>query len=412
MASDLTHLPRRWATELEESFPHCTFGIAKKSRPPEDFTTEDLPDVFIVPYSRLFGWVDHLREVARTVVFDEVQDIRRGVETIKGTAAASLCENASYRLGLTATPIYNYGGEVWNILDILAPGELGTKEEFTREWGHGMANGHIFISNPGALGNYLREQGLMLGRTRKEVGRELPDAIKVPHLVNSDPAALDAIKGDATAMARLILSDTATKEERWRAAGELDWKLREATGIGKALYVAEFVRMLLESEHKIVLFGWHRAVYDVWMDALAEFAPVMYTGTESPTQKARAEEAFINGDARILIMSLRSGAGVDGLQKASKVAVFGELDWSPQVHTQAIGRLRRDGMDATDPVVVYFLNSAEGSDPALMETLGIKRQQAEPMITKDGKVLGGSKPDQSRARTLAQQLLNTRKETR
>jgi hypothetical protein len=44
--------------------------------------------------------------------------------------------------------------------------------------------------------------------------------------------------------------------------GDFDWKMRQATGIAKAPYVAEFVKLLLESEQKVVLFGWHRDVYD------------------------------------------------------------------------------------------------------------------------------------------------------
>jgi superfamily II DNA or RNA helicase len=392
------HLPSRWMTELRESMPWLNAHVAKTTTPPQSIVDGDLPDVLIVPYSKLNGWRDALAGRVRSVVFDEVQDLRRGIETQKGSAAAHVSEAADYVLGLTATPVYNYGGEVWQLFNILAPGELGTSTEFSREWGAGQINNHIKVANPAALGSYLREQGLMLGRTRAEVGRELPKAIKVPELINTDPTALAAVAGDAAAMARLILSNTSTREERFRAAGDLDWKLREATGIAKAPYVAEYCRLLLESEKKLVLFGWHRAVYEIWNEMLTEFKPVMYTGTESLTQKTAAEEEFKSGDARILIMSLRSGAGIDGLQKASSVAVFGELDWSPQVHEQAIGRLRRDGMDETSPVVAYFLNSAEGSDPALMEALQIKRNQAEPIVSPDGKLLTNATQDFNRPR--------------
>lgn len=118
----------------------------------------------------------------------------------------------------------------------------------------------------------------------------------------------------------------------------------ESTGLAKAPFVAEFVRLRLESEERIVLFGWHRAVCDIWLDRLAEFNPVLYTGTESPNQKGAVLEAFKEGGSRVLIMSLRSGSGVDGLQSVAKVAVFGELDWSLWVHEQGTGRLRRDGI--------------------------------------------------------------------
>lgn len=168
--------------------------------------------------------------------------------------------------------------------------------------------------------------------------------------------------------------------------------------------------MILQSERKLVLFGWHRDVYDIWLTALADYNPVMYTGTESPKQKAEAEDAFVNGDARILIMSLRSGAGVDGLQLATNIVVFGELDWSPAVHEQGIGRVRRDGMDDAPPVA-YFLHTDEGSDPAILQTLNIKRNQAEPITTRDGQLRTDATTDTTRARALAEQVLGIRRPT-
>lgn len=399
-----THLPSRWLTEAKDSFPWLTIETAKKGTPPKDWKPSDLPDVLIVPYSKLGGWGQHLIGHIRYIVFDEVQDLRTGTDTVKGHAAAMLCDSADYVLGMTASPVYNYGGDMWNIMNILAKGQLGTREEFIREWGNVLANGKISVKDPGALGSYLREQGLMLGRKRHEVGKELPEAISVPHVVESDPAALEAIKGDARELAKLILSNTAQGKDRWRAAGELDWKLREATGIGKAPYVAAFVQMLLESEEKVILAGWHRAVYDIWMSALDQYKPVMYTGSESPAQKDAAQKAFEEGDARVMIMSLRSGAGLDGLQKVCNTTVFGELDWSPKVHDQLIGRTRRDGMVGPAPVA-YFLHTLDGSDPAVIEALGVKLQQSEPMLNPDGKMMPTRKQEAGRAAALARQVL-------
>lgn len=160
-----------------------------------------------------------------------------------------------------------------------------------------------------------------------------------------------------------------------RAAGEIDWRMRQATGIAKALYVAAFVRMLLASEASVLLYGWHHAVYALWMDALAEFRPVCFTGDESTTQKEAAKQAFLRGDSRVLVMSLRSGAGVDGLQGVCRCVVFGELDWSPGVHEQCIGRVHRPGQ--RDAVRAYFLHADAGSDPIIVEVLGIKTAQAQ-----------------------------------
>ncbi len=69
--------------------------------------------------------------------------------------------------------------------------------------------------------------------------------------------------------------------------------MRQATGIAKAPYVAEFVRMLVESGESVMLYGWHRDVYNIWLERLAEFNPVMYTGTEGPAAKERSKQAFL-----------------------------------------------------------------------------------------------------------------------
>lgn len=409
-----THLPRRWMTEIQESFPFLTAAVAQKTTAPASWEREESrPDVLIVPYSRLSGWRHHLRGWAKTVIFDEVQELRKGIETLKGSAASDIADAATYRLGLTATPVYNYAGEVWQIIQILAKGELGTADEFSREWGGGgwQGSGHFRVKDPAALGSYLREQGLMVGRTRKEVGRELPKTIKTVQVVDSDPTVLEKVAGDAAAMARLILADTTDRKDRFQAAGELDWKLREATGIAKAAYVAEFCRLLLQSEQKIILFGWHRAVYDIWNEALAEFNPAMYTGSETPKQKAAAEEAFTTGNARVLIMSLRSGSGVDGLQKVTSTVVFGELDWSPQVHEQGIGRARRDGMDDA-PVNAYFLVAESGSDPVILQVLDVKRNQGEPIVSPDGRLFNNAIQDVNRGRALAELVLGISKEAK
>jgi len=403
----LTHLPQQWCDEIAETLPWLRTHIAAKAKaydPTSRPGVRQQPDVLVLNYAKLAGWADHLRGMVRTVIFDEAQELRRS-DSAKYEAAAIVADGARYRVGLTASPVYNYGGEIYNVLNVLAPDALGTREEFIREWGASLAadDTKVAVRDPAALGAWLRDQGLMLGRTRKEVGRELPALLRIPQTVNADTAALDQLSGDAVEMARLILDQHTSSTRRWQAAGDLDWRLRQATGIAKAPYVAEFVRMLLDSEDRVVLFGWHRAVFDLWIHRLAAFRPALYTGTESPAAKQRSVQAFLSGRSRVLIMSLRAGAGLDGLQEAAHVAVFGELDWSPQVHAQCLGRLHRDGQQ--DPVLGYFLVAEEGSDPVIAEVLHLKRMQSEPMLSPDGRLFEEVRGTQDRVRLLAAEVL-------
>lgn len=385
----LTHLPEQWAAEIKKFAPNLTVHILKSGQPYPLVPTEKshsrqetlfeqvtprMPDVIISNYHKLSGWAETLAGVVRYIVFDECQELRHS-NSNKYVAAKHVSSKAKLRIGLSATPIYNMGFEFFNVIEVLLPGCLGSNEEFAREW----CGSEGQITDPKAFGAYLRREGIMLRRTRKDVGRELPPCSSILQTIRTDAAVLDRIKGSAIELAKVILASQQNyRGEKFRASEEFNMLLRQATGIAKAPYVAEFVRMVLASEDKVILYGWHRDVYAIWMELLAEFNPMLYTGSESPKQKQAAKDAFVNGDCRVLIISLRAGAGLDGLQSVCKVGVFGEIDWSPGVHVQCIGRYHRDEQD--DPSAAYYLLSDDGSDPVIADLLGLKRGQIEGVV--------------------------------
>ncbi len=175
--------------------------------------------------------------------------------------------------------------------------------------------------------------------------------------------------------------------------------------MAKAPYVAAFVRMLLERERKVVLVGHHHDVYEVWREQLAEFNPVMYTGAQSDTQKAASKKRFVeDDDCRVLILAVRSGAGLNGLQDVCSTMVFGEIDWSPAQHHQVIGRLARDGQ--TLPVAAVFMLSDGGSDPPMADLLDLKRRIADPINDPDAEIVQPSRDEaMRRVQALARDVL-------
>lgn len=418
-----THLAKQWQEELKRFAPTLRTHVIRRGTPydvcrpprgrklrddsfhvPQDGSDRPFPDVLITTYSKLAGWADVLAPVMQGVVWDEVQDLRRGEDTQKGAAAALIADNAhGLRLGLSATPIYNYGDEMHSVMRVLKPGALGTQDEFRQEWCTGYGSNYR-VTNPDALGSWLRSEGLMLRRTRRDVGRELPPLHNVPVLVEADLDALGAVEREVADLARALLADTTPVLERGRAAREMDTRLRQATGIAKAPHVAAFVRALFaDGRQKVVLAGWHRAVYAIWQDLLAEYNPVMFTGSESPAGKRAAVEAFTDGDSRLLLISLRSGAGLDGLQYTDcQDLVYGELDWSPEVHAQLSGRLDRDGQE--ESVTAWYLHADGGSDPTIMDVLGVKRAQSVGILDPTG-ANPEPKADPSHAKALARRLL-------
>lgn len=418
----LTHLPRQWAAMLSRFAPHLRAHIINTGKPYDiaakhlrdlrrrrQMAASAFPDVILINYHKLATWADVLTGVVKHVVFDEIQELRRS-QSLKFDAARQIANACEFRMGLSATPIYNYGGEMFNVLDTLHPGKLGTKAEFIREWCgtvYGNDDDKAKIKNPKAFGTYARDEGLMLRRTREDVHRELPPVENVMHLIDADMAALDRVGAAAAELARIIVArNDSYRGQVMRASEELSNILRQATGVAKAPFVADFVRLLVEQGEKVLLYGWHREVYGIWLDRLADLNPAMFTGTESPTQKAEAVRRFTEGDSSVLIMSLRAGQGVDGLQGSCRVVVFGELDWSPGVHEQCRGRIHRDGQ--AESVLCYFLVSEFGADPVIVDVLGLKRQQAQGIRDPHADLVSELQRDDDHVAKLAREYLKQR----
>ena len=360
------HLVRNWTREAErflrmEDGPrvHVIRGL----------TPYELPqaDVYIIHYLLLRGWKSALPDLAfRTVIFDEIQELRRA-GTEKYSAASLVSSAADHVIGLSGTPIYNNGGEIWNVVNILDFHFLGDWESFTREWCYGY-NSNI-VAKPELLGEYLRTEGIMLRRTKQEVLKQLPPKRRLVQEIDWDDALYREMISPA--FSRLRLLDEADESRRALIEDQISQDERQATGCAKAPYVCAFVRTLLDGGEKVLLFAHHHRVMDIYKKELKPYRPVFITGRETDAQKDAALNAFMLGKTDICVISLRSSSGLN-LQRASCV-VFGELDWSPAVHSQAEDRAHRIGQE--DSLLCYYLVSPKGSDQEMQQALGLKVSQ-------------------------------------
>lgn len=361
------HLVRNWVRECERFLKPeggLRVHVVKGLKP------YDLPeaDVYIVHYLLLRGWKNCLPDRHfGAVIFDEIQELRHsGTEKYSAASlAAGACENV---IGLSGTPIYNNGGEIWNIVNILDFHFLGDWESFSREWCYGYGN--MVVAKPELLGEHLRREGLMLRRLKSDVLQELPPKRRLVQEIDWDdkvyrelmrPVAeqLHLLESADSASARALIEDQISQTQR------------QATGIAKAPYVAAFVNALLESGEKVLLMAHHHAVMDIYKKELKSRHPVFITGRENDVQKDLAVRSFMDGKTDLCVISLRSASGLN-LQRATCI-VFGELDWSPAVHSQAEDRAHRIGQ--TDSLVCYYLVSPRGSDSEMQDALGLKVSQ-------------------------------------
>ncbi|MEA5069769.1 MAG: DEAD/DEAH box helicase, partial [Christensenellaceae bacterium] len=268
----------------------------------------------------------------------------------------------------SGTPIYNAGGEIWNVVNILDFHCLGDFESFSREWCYGYAS--KLVAKPELLGEHLRREGLMLRRRKADVLSELlPKRRLVQEIDWNDGLYRELMRPVAARLKQLDEAQSAS--ERALIEDQICSLERQATGIAKAPYAAAFVRALVEGGEKVLLFAHHHAVMDAYKRELKALRPVFITGREDERQKDASLKAFMEGRTDLCAISLRSASGLN-LQRATCV-VFGELDWSPAVHAQAEDRAHRIGQ--RDSLLCYYLVSPRGSDQAMQEALGLKVSQ-------------------------------------
>lgn len=413
----LTHLTQQWARELSRFLPGLRIHVAKSGQPydlrakvrkgrslvPEG----EMPEVVIMNYQKVAGWAETLATFVSSLVFDEVQELRHHTSA-KYSGCRHLAQSAQMVVGLSGTPIYGYGEEWWSVFDCIRPGLLGTREEFLREWCVQTGMDKHRVREPRVLGSFLYNAGVAIRRRRKDVRQDLQPLQRIFHEIDADAAPLADIESSATQLARAILRlDVVADTRRIRElSAEFSNTMRQATGLAKAPHVADFVRMLVESGERVILFGWHHAVYRIWEERLKGLGVAWYTGHESAAKKDVEFSKFIRKEVPILVMSLRAGAGLDGLQHGCRTLVFGELDWSPAVLAQCEGRLHRDGQE--DPVVSYYLTTSSGADPVMLDVASVKQAQMVGVRDPGGDLVEEEPLDPDHVKKLAEQYLGSK----
>ena len=369
------HLCRNWLAETLRF-------LRIQGRPPrvhivKGLTPYALPeaDVYILHYLLLRGWKQALPAMCfHTVIFDEIQELRRAGSE-KYSAASLLSESCERVIGLSGTPIYNYGSEIWNVINILDYHFLGDWETFTREWCAGYGN--RIVQKPDLLGDHLRREGLMLRRTKQEVLPELPEKRRLVQEIDADDALYARLMAPVWEKVYRWRQDQAlTPSARALLEDQISQDARQATGLAKAPYVCQFVKALVNAGEKVLLFAHHHAVMDIYRTELKNERPVFITGRETAARKEEAADRFMTGKTDLCVISMRAASGLN-LQRATCV-VFGELDWSPAVHAQAEDRAHRMGQK--DSLLCYYLVAPRGSDQDMQEALGLKVSQFQLLM--------------------------------
>ena len=312
-------------------------------------------DVYIINYDLLHKRIDDLSKLnIKTIVCDEVQHLRSKT-TKKYTAVKKLAalDSIKYRVGLSGTPIYNRGSEIWPIVDILRPGLLGTFDEFCEYFCYVNEKGKAIVleNKRASLGEELRKH-VMLRRKKSDVLKELKDKVRYKELIDSDINYYQTELGKIWERLEAEQKNATSAFDKFSSYKRAIQSERQAAGVAKVPHVIEFVKNIMEIEESVVVFCHHKAIHELLHRSLSEYTPASIIGGQSDKERQEGIDRFQNGETKLIIAGLRAGNVGINLSRARYV-IFAELDWSPAIHRQAEDRLHRIGQKNT--VFAYYL---------------------------------------------------------
>jgi SNF2 family DNA or RNA helicase len=319
--------------------------------------SKELPktDIYIINYELLFKRNDDLSKLGlRTIVCDEVHNLRsKTTQKYKAVKKLAALESISYRIGLSGTPIYNRGSEIWPIIDIIKPGLLGSFKEFCEYFCYVNEKGKAIVleNKRASLRNELQKH-VMLRRKKADVLKELKDKVRYKEVIAADTdyylEELDKIWKKVEAEQK----DAETEFSKSASYHRAIQSERQIAGIAKLPHVINFVKNIMEIEESVVVFCHHKVIHKLLHDSLQEFSPVSIIGGQSDATRQDQIDKFQRGESKLMIAGIRAGNVGINLTRA-KYVIFAELDWSPAIHRQAEDRLHRIGQKNT--VFAYYL---------------------------------------------------------
>jgi len=312
-------------------------------------------DFYLINYELLHKRQDDLAKLKiRTLVCDEVQHLRsKTTQKYKAVKTLASVKSMKYRVGLSGTPIYNHGSEIWPIVDILKPGLLGNFKEFCEYFCYQDEKGKaIVVPNKRDSLRYVLQRDVMLRRKKADVLKELKDKVRYKETIDADETYY---KNELNKIWSKLEEEQKNAETEFNKLASYQRAIqseRQAAGVAKLHHVTDFVKNIMEIEESVVVFCHHKYIHKLLHESLQEFKPSSIIGGQNDKVRQENIDRFQNGDTKLMVAGLRAGSMGINLTRA-KYVIFAELDWSPAIHRQAEDRLHRIGQKNT--VFAYYL---------------------------------------------------------
>lgn len=378
-----------WLREAQNWLPGKSFQVLGGNA-----TGRANADVTIVNYDRLKAYQEFLIRrgyksiiadestalksptAQRTIIFEEIANgclYGRNGKRADRRKKEQIGTSIPVRLLLSGTPVMNRPNELIPQLQIINRlNDFGGWRQFNKDYCD-MFETRWGVDNSGAknlvqLNTRLRAI-CMVRREKSEVLKELPPKVRTVIPVEiSNRSEYDRAEAD------LIQWLKETKgQEKANAAIRAEQlvrigALKQLAAQGKIGAAKEWIEDFLDTERKLVVFGWHKVIVE---EIAREFKCGQITGDTSLQLRDQHVQAF-QADPTVKTLACNIQAGGMGLTlTAASDVIFLELGWNPSQHDQAGDRCHRIGQ--TDSVTEWWLIGKGTIDEDIHELIESKR---------------------------------------
>jgi SNF2 family DNA or RNA helicase len=315
----------------------------------------------------------------------------------------------NYILLLTATPLQNNLRELYNLVTLLRPGQLGTWAEFRRL--HVAKGDARKPKDPEALKELTAQVMIRTRRSSVAESLDLPPRRPSHPVVRLMPAEAK-LYGEVVSFLRALYREGVIERSTVEGEGEGEAEKkqdrpRRKRRTGKGIFQLELVRLcqrlcsssraladsletlatgelitrqyrtkarelaraarrvarhgklsaleevLAEHSERVIVFSEHLPTLDLIAERVKKLrrTPIIYKGALSPSERTKRLAAF-KQDERAVLVATR--AGTEGLNlQFCNVLVNYELPWNPMVVEQRIGRIHRIGQTREAHIVNF-----------------------------------------------------------
>lgn len=315
-----------------------------------------------------------------------------------------------YLLLVTATPIQNDMRELFNLINLLRPGQLGNATSFRSTHVHSKRN----PKNPQALRTAVGE---VMVRNRREAG----DVLFTERFVEVVPITLSKEEQMLYNAVTEFIKDAYTKRKEakrsvlslitlqreicsssYAALGTLETMQKDkrnsegdrislmeiyhlAESVPTYTKVNRVIDLVKKIDDKVIIFTEYRATQDFLLYMLQQsgIKGVLFRGGYKRGKKDWMKDLFEHR-AQVLIATEAGGEGIN-LQFCNQVINF-DLPWNPMRIEQRIGRVHRLGQ--TRPVYIHNFSTINTIEEHIVHLLQDKIRMFEMVIGKLDIILG------------------------